>query len=111
MCISFSIWGFVCLLYIPQDAEIVFSVKAHCLVVVSVKLLIEAFRKFQNKLLSRNNTLEHSPLPPSPKLLQKDREDLAKDEYVLAKALLRLLWFLCLPNKMFLLLICYRIGS
>lgn len=119
-CVFSPVWGFVCLLYIPQDAEIGFSFKAHCLVAASMKLLIEAFRKFQNKLLSRNNTLEHSSLPLTPHpphcfflLLQKDREALAKDECVLAKPLplLRLLWFLCLLNKMFLLLICYRIGS
>lgn len=65
-CVFSPIWGFVCLLYIPQDAEIGFSFKAHCLVAASMKLLIEAFRKFQNKLLSRNNTLEHSSLPLTP---------------------------------------------
>lgn len=49
--------------------------------------------------------------PHTPQLLEIGREDLAEDGCVLAKALLCLLWFLCLPNKMFLLLICYRIGS
>lgn len=98
--------------YIPQDAEIVYSLKAHCPVVVFVKLLIEAFRVFQNTLLRRNSTLEQFPShTPPPKLLQIGREDLAADERVLAKPLLCLLWFFCLPNKMFLLLICCRIGS
>lgn len=104
----------LCLLYTLRDAETGFSLKAHCLVALLVKFLIEAFRKFQNTFLRRNNTLEqfhHTLHPLPPQLLQRGREDLAEDERVLAKPLLCLLWFLCLPNKMFLLLICYRIGS
>lgn len=42
LCISLSIWSFVCLFYILQDGEIAFSFKAHCMLAVSVQLLIEA---------------------------------------------------------------------